>query len=53
MEEEKKKAAATKQQGQQAAETGMQRSHSIAEVMGSLMKCVCSIIDMIDGSIPS
>ncbi len=53
MEQEKKKAAAAKQQGQQAAETGMQQSRSAAEVMGSLLNCVCSIIDMINGSLPS
>ena len=52
MEQEKKKAAAAKQQGQQAAETGMQQSRSAAEVMGSLLNCVCSIIDMINGSLP-
>ena len=37
MDQDKEKAAAAKQQGQQAAETGMQQSRSAAEVMGSLL----------------
>ena len=49
MEQEKEKAAAAKQQGQQAAETGVQHSHSAAEVTGSPLNCSCSIIDMVDG----